>query len=655
MRIFWTILAVAGGIVVLALVGVAVAIWTVDVNTFVGPIQQRVKDATGRDLSIRGGIDINLSLEPRLVIEDVTLGNATWGKQPQMLTAKRVEAQVALLPLLQRRFEIVRFKLVEPTITLETDPDGRGNWEFPPRAGPTATPQVPGGARSLDTLGIGDLEIDKGTMTYRDGATGNMTRVTIDELVVHARDPQSPVSARFRGTVDDIAVALEGNLGPLEQLVQRRWPYPIAVRGEVNGQQAAVSTKVELVDKGLRLNDVDLTLGTTKANGQATVLTGGRRPKLVLRFNVATLSLADLAAVARAAPAAGVATGLATPVSNSAADTARRSRYVFADTPLPLAALRSFDADGDVAIGSLLLGGGRHVDKVVARFTLVNGRLEAPALEAAAFGGLAKANLVVDASTGQTPTIALRADARDFDLGAVLAALGNPREVKGGKTDVTLDVTLRGSSPRQWVSAATGTLTATVGPATLSNAKFNLDSALDRLGDAVNPFRKSDPMTEVECVAIRLPLRDGIARIDRSVAMETKKVGVSASGTLDFRNETLDLALNPRVKQGIKIEVPHIADLVRFTGTFEAPTVSVDAIGSAATVARVGAAFSTGGLSVVGETLFKLSTSGSGNLCQIALAHAPSNEGATSAPAARNPVAPAIDEVGKAIGKLFGR
>src|SRR5512147_947981 len=112
MRIFWTILAAAVGIVVLALVGVAIAVWTIDVNTFVGPIQQRVKEQTGRDLAIKGGIDLKLSLEPRLVIDDVSLGNATWGRERQMLSAKRVEAQIALLPLLQRRFDVVQFKLI---------------------------------------------------------------------------------------------------------------------------------------------------------------------------------------------------------------------------------------------------------------------------------------------------------------------------------------------------------------------------------------------------------------------------------------------------------------------------------------------------------------------------------------------------------------
>ncbi len=47
-----------------------------------------------------------------------------------MATAARVEARVELLPLLSRRVEIARVTLVRPDILLETDANGRGNWQF---------------------------------------------------------------------------------------------------------------------------------------------------------------------------------------------------------------------------------------------------------------------------------------------------------------------------------------------------------------------------------------------------------------------------------------------------------------------------------------------------------------------------------------------
>ncbi len=191
------------------IVAVAIAVRAIDVNDFIAPIQKRVKDATGRDLVIRGGIDFKLSLEPELWIDDVSLSNAEWGKSAQMLTAKRVEAQVKLLPLLQRRFEIVRFKLIDPVIALETDAGGKGNWEFSSAGGGGAATSPAGG---FNAFAVGDLAVDHGTLSFRDGESGKTTTIAIDTLSLHARDAESPVSARFRGTIGDIAVAMEGEI-----------------------------------------------------------------------------------------------------------------------------------------------------------------------------------------------------------------------------------------------------------------------------------------------------------------------------------------------------------------------------------------------------------------------------------------------------------
>ena len=203
---------------------------------------------------------------------------------------------------------------------------------------------------------------------------------------------------------------------------------------------------------------------------------------------------------------------------------------------------------------------------------------------------------------------------------------------------------------------------AVVGAATLVNTKLDPGVWFDQIAQLANPFRTVEPSTELHCAVIRLPLANGVAQIDRSIAVETRELDVSVSGTLDFRNETLDLSIKPRVRQGIPVNVPQIAELVRFHGPFTSPTVGVDAMASAATIARVGAAVSTGGLSVLGEALLgtaaAASDTGSGGACAVALGKAaPASSASASgkaparAPAASNPA----QDLGNAVGKLLGR
>ncbi len=642
MRLFWRILIGIGGLVLLLLVAAAIAVHSLDLKSFIGPIQNRVRDATGRELKVNGGIDLKISLEPKVVIEDVALGNAPWGKTAQMITAKRVEVQVELLPLLHRDFQVRRFTLIDPVIALETDAKGTGNWEFAKSAPGTSTAPTPAAAITTGGLFVSDVSIVNGTLTYRDGETGKLTTVSIAELALTARDPESAVSARFRGSVDDIAIALEGDLGPLTSLAQRRWPYPVTLKGQVAGQQVSVDTKVKADDAVVSLDPLELGVGKSRLTGQMSVSTGKPRPTLSFKLAATSLSLSDVA-IPGAKPA-GNAGARPPPTA--------KSRYVFSDAPIDLSELRSIDANGDLAAEVLVLPDGRRLDKVRLQFALQNGVLDAPVVQAGMFGGTVVARVKVDASHDKDGVLNLHVDAKELDLAAILAEAGTKREVRGGKTTLNADIAARGGSLHQWAGSASGNVLLVVGPATLGHPSDGSDATFNKLADAVNPFRKVDASTELLCAVIRLPLAGGISKVDRSIGVETNKVGATASGTLDFRNETLDLSVKPQIRKGITLNIDSIASLVRFHGPFTAPTVGIDAMASVATVATIGAALSTGGASLLGQSLLAGATADSGAPCQIALGHGgKAQPDANASGASRSPA----QELTDAIGKLFKR
>jgi uncharacterized protein involved in outer membrane biogenesis len=320
-----------------------------------------------------------------VVIQDVALSNEPWGKAQQMITAKRVEAQVALLPLLHRDFQVRSFALIEPKIALETDAKGAGNWEFAAPPGTPAAAAAPADAAVMGGLFIGDLSISNGVLTFHDGESGKLTTVTIADFSLNARDAQSAVSARFRGSVDDIAIALEGDLGPLTSLAQKRWPYPVSLKGQVNGQDASVVTKLRVEEKIVTLNPLELGVGKGKVTGEMAVVKGKPRPKLTFKLASPSLAFAALALPAKgAAPAVAKA--------------APKSRYIFSEDPIDLSALKSVDASGDLAVDALVLPDGRKLDHVHLQLSLQNGVLDAPVVQAEIYGGKVSAHLKVDAN-----------------------------------------------------------------------------------------------------------------------------------------------------------------------------------------------------------------------------------------------------------------
>ncbi|HYR01413.1 MAG TPA: AsmA family protein [Casimicrobiaceae bacterium] len=653
MRTFWTIVAIAGGLVLLLLIGVAIAVWTVDVNQFVAPVQAKVKAATGRDLAIGGGVKLALGLEPKIVFDDVRFGNAPWAKEKELASVKHVEADVALLPLLQRRFEVLRLTLVEPTIALETGADGKVNWDF--GAGPPgAAPPVPGAgaASALASFGIGQVEIEKGTVTYRDDASGNVTRVVIDRFAAQARTPASPINAEFKGSVDDVPIALTGNLGPLDALLARRSPYPVTIEGQVAGRKTKLGAKLQFAQDATKLDELAVGLGSSNATGEATVGTGARK-KVTLRLSAPSIALADLKLPPRSGPVAAPA---ATPPA------AAKKGWIFSDEPVSFAGLAGSDVDGDITIGELRLDDKQKLTDVHVRFTLKDARFDASELQAKTMGGTVHGSLKVDATHPAEPTLVVNTQASGLDLGQLLAAGGSPRQVKGGRTDVTVNVTTRGVSEREWARNASGNVLAVVGPASVANSK-ETDTGLGKIAEAVNPLRGRQSETEVKCVVVRLPLHDGIAHVDHSIGAETREIGVLASGTIDLRNETLDLAVTPKTRVALPVDLPQLASLVRVRGSLVSPAVAVDAQAAAATIAQLGAtaAAGKGGLAALGSVLAPKAGAAAGgpDPCDVALGKAPpptaaAAPGAAPAPGAARAPTPQ-DELNKALGKLLGR
>jgi uncharacterized protein involved in outer membrane biogenesis len=642
------ILGAAAGLVALILIGVAIAVATLDPNRFVAPLAARVKAETGRTLAVRGPVEFKVSLEPRVVLPGVTFENAPWSKTREMLSAKRVEAQFALLPLLSRRFEVIEFRLIEPVITLETDASGRGNWEFAAAAAPSAPAASPAEA-SVRAFGIGSFEIRQGTLTYRNGATGKTTNAAIERMTVRARDLSGPVAVEFRGKVDDMPVALSGDLGPPEQWLAQKWPYPLAVKGEIDGNNVSLTTKLAKSGTTTTFDDLKVDYGPIAATGRVRSTTEGARTRYAVELNIPSLSLAELPVKPGPQPK--------TATSAPAAPAAPASQWVVPDAPLPIGALAAIEGEGSVAIGELKLRDGQRIAGVTGKFASRDAKVDLDFGAQQILGGSLRGQLQVDARRSDTPGVRLQFAAQELDLPKLAAVAGIRRDIRGGKVRANVDLNGRGATPHRVAGTMSGTILVVSGPASLGRSTSQGESALAQLTGALDPLQSVDSATELRCAVFRLPLADGIARVDRSIAIETGKIAASASGTLNFRDETLDLSVQPQIREGVKLDVSEFASLVRIRGRFDKPAVAIDAAQSAQMIAKLGILGAKGGgLEALGRALIAPSGETSAP-CAVAMSgNAPPRETTAARPTQQQtPDLGLPKDVGKALGKLLGR
>jgi uncharacterized protein involved in outer membrane biogenesis len=261
MRLWIKLLIGVFALGLLLVAGAALFISQVDPNEYRGVIADAVEHATGRKLQLGGDLHIKFLPVPSVQANDVSFANAPWASQPYMLRAKRVRADVAWLPLLEGKLVIRRFDAMEPQVYLQTDADGKGNWQLD-GAGESGTDTQ----RSSGDLMIfvNELRIENASLSYVDGRTGRTTDLAVAELVAGRERLSKRVAIALSATYQNLPVMLKGKLGEPGAIVKGQ-PFELDLKGGIGDAEFSIAGAVGkgLVGKDLRL-DIELKSPSTK-------------------------------------------------------------------------------------------------------------------------------------------------------------------------------------------------------------------------------------------------------------------------------------------------------------------------------------------------------------------------------------------------------
>ena len=106
------------------------ALFFVDPAVFRGQLEARASAALGRHFQTEGPIRLERSLRPRIIIENITIGNPDWASGAHFAEAEKVGVQVALLPLLRGDLKILDVSFTGVNLSIEKGPDGANNYTF---------------------------------------------------------------------------------------------------------------------------------------------------------------------------------------------------------------------------------------------------------------------------------------------------------------------------------------------------------------------------------------------------------------------------------------------------------------------------------------------------------------------------------------------
>lgn len=575
----------------LAAILLLIALW--DWNWFKGPVERVVQAKTGRALQI-GNLDVDLGRVTTIRADSVTFANAEWAKQPKMASADRVEIDVRVWPLLRGSVQLPEIRLTRPDALLQTAPkaDQAGNWDFM------------GESSGGEPLQLRRLHIDDGRLQFLDERGRTNIQVAVRSGEPKQAHAAPPLLVSGKGSWQGNAFTLNGNTESPLELTNSGHPFRIHLDGRAGATHAVASGTLinpfqfQTFKLQFRLSGQDMedlypllgialpstppyrldgqlsrdhqvwqyqkfngTVGDSDLGGDVKVEVGGERPRLTANLVSKRLDFDDLAGFVGAPPKTG---GEETANAEQKSQAARLAAKptILPDTPYNLGKLRSMDADVRLR-AQRINAPSLPLDDMDAHLFLDDGLLRLEPLNFGVAGGDIRSTVRMDARRPQIAT-SLKASVRRVQLGRLFPDAKLAEQASGG-IGGEIDLTGNGNSIAAMLGSSDGTVAVGMGKGHVGNLIMEL-AGLD-VAESLKFLFTGDKQIPLRCAFADFGVKDGLMD-SRALAVDTTDTLIIGEGTVNLKNEQMDLLLKPRPKD---ISILALRSPLRISGTFKDP------------------------------------------------------------------------------------
>jgi len=568
-----------GSVIFLITIGVWYAASTVDPVQLTKLLSSSVKTATGRDLKITGPVSLSFFPVISVSAEGVSLSNASWASDSDMLTLKRIDLNIKTLPLLSKRIEVGSVKLAGLELFLQKNGAGKANWDFSTDAsgGPSAANNDAGRSPvsdnliSVDSISIADVYIQ-----YQDPSNA-ISSYQIRRLSLAESGDKTVVFLAIK--LQEQALELSGKTGSLSRLL-KQWnvsstQFPLDLNLTMNGKSMMIKGEVSKNPK------------TPKAP-----------PTINLTLNSKVFDWPVLGASPNH-PLLAVSGAKSAVVLHQAQKP--QPKYLFSNESIPFDLLPQAKGEIIMNIGELNLPKRKPIENLQATLQLNGNVIDIPNLRFEMGKGSADLQIKLSGLDTSTPVLAAKGATKDFTLESLLARLDPGSKVSGGSMKMAIDVKTSGSSLHQMASNSNGKIQLSINQARMGTNFLNdAGDFVVTLLDSMNPLRKKTSETVLECAVAYLPINNGQINIAKSVGIETDRLDAALAGSINLKTEAINLTIDPKEKSGITTGLD-LTGMVKMGGTLADPKVGINQAGVVNSAVSIGLGFLTGGASILAE------------------------------------------------------
>ena len=183
-----------------------------------------VEKATGRTLTIDGGLELRAGRVVVVELRGARLANAEWGSSEDMLSVDRAELSVDLRQLLRGKAVAQLLHVDGAKLLFEQDQQGRSNWAFGDEAGEQpVSGERETEAEAKDSANVTPPLVARSRLTDIDitvihAAMQQPLTINLDSLN-HNVDRKSRLHTSLVGTIEGRSMKLQASAGPLAQVL----------------------------------------------------------------------------------------------------------------------------------------------------------------------------------------------------------------------------------------------------------------------------------------------------------------------------------------------------------------------------------------------------------------------------------------------------
>jgi AsmA protein len=542
-------LAALFGVALIGLIGTS---WFLNRDALRQAVEAQIRAVTGLDLVVNGAIEVSVFPGSYVSFRDVGLkGEAA---ADPALAVDVLTANLRLLPLLLRRFEISDVMMLRPHIRVVRDGNGESNWT--PFIDTIARTMQPGAENQLS---FSEIRIQDGLLTYRDAA--NRVSETIGDIDLSLAWPSISRSFAATGQFDWRGERVDGSISASD--------FVAALSGDRSGLKARLaSLPLKLAFDGTVANRTSLMMeGTVTVDspslrnalrwaGQPPPGSGGfGRFALKARANVVGPSIA-LTNV-NVELDGNVAEGVMTYANNDrqtlqatlAAGNLDFTPYISTFRLLAsgardwnrqlfdLNALSTTDLDMRLSAAKVTVGSSK-LGRTAFGANLRGGALALSVGEAQMYGGIARGSFGI-ARSDTVADIKAQFQFTDVDLQACASELFGVTKLSG-RGNLNVSLVASGASPFGLAQSLDGSATLTGQNGAISG--FNAEQLLKRLErrplSGAGNFRSGS--TPYDTLTIALKFSDGIATAE-DIRVEGPAARLTLTGTASVPSREYDL------------------------------------------------------------------------------------------------------------------